>query len=106
MKYFLELDLEGNPVGVWADDQSGSLEGVDYAYSPEREDLAERARALVMDWTEQGLKAIPEDFLEYWSGQSLGGLTVRTEVFLTKDYTSSPECVKGILEKLRRGERL
>jgi hypothetical protein len=106
IRYFVEFDLSNNPVGVWAQDDSGLLDGVDFAYVQEAEDLEAEARQFIGDLVEANVERVEPGLIFYLAGQARYGRTARSQVYQTKQYPNAARCVKGILEKLRRREEI
>ena len=91
------------PIGVWAhgvDDCSA----VEVGYAPGFDDEEWDAQCVINRIVEQGIRELPEDFLEQHRDAVPVYLGSRTKVIETDKYGSVTELVDDLLEQIRKGK--
>ncbi|HOC93353.1 MAG TPA: hypothetical protein PKH33_13440 [bacterium] len=109
IRYFIEYKRpdpnkwEFIPIGVWAhgvDDHSAFEVGYVQGFDAEDWD----AQCVINRIVEQGIRELPEDFLERHRDAVPVYLGSRTKVFETDKYASVTELVNDLLEQIRKGK--
>jgi len=87
------------PIGVWV---QGPGPGHDLVieYLPGNPEAQEEADWIINRLVENGIKSLPEDFLEYHQRMLSPYRGVRDPVIETQDYFSSEECARSLIEKM------
>lgn len=109
IRYFIEHKRpdpnkwEFMPIGVWAhgvDDRSA----FEVSYVPGYDDEEWDAQSVINSIVEQGIRELPDDFLEQHREAVPVYLGSRTKVFETDKYGSVTEAVKYLLEQIQKGK--
>ena len=109
IRYFIEYKRpdpnkwEMIPIGVWAhgvDDRSAFEVG----YLPGYDDEEWDAQCVFNRIVEQGIRELPEDFLEQHREAMPVYLGSRTKIFETDKYASVTEAVSDLLEQIGKGK--
>ncbi len=109
IRYFIEHKRpdpnkwEFVPIGVWAhgvDDRSAFEVG----YVPGYDDEEWDAQCVINSIVEQGIRELPDDFLEQHREAVPVYLGSRTKVFETDKYGSVTEAVKDLVEQIKKGK--
>lgn len=108
LRYMIEYALRDRdtnphyePIGVWAQGSGPGLD-VEMAYLPGNEDYQEEADWVINRLVEDGIRSLPEDFLEYHRSTMSPYRGMRGEITMTEEYATPNECKKAILGILQQ----
>lgn len=87
------------PIGVWVQGPGPGLD-IEMAYLSGNEDYQEEADWVINRLVENGIKSLPDDFLEYHRSTMSPYLGMRGEIIEAEEYATLQACTKHILGTL------
>jgi len=109
LRYFIEYKRpdpnkwEFVPIGVWAQGVD-DLSALEVGYLSGNEEQEWDAQSVINSIIEQGIRELPEDFLEQHRDSVPVYLGSRTAVVETDKYENVAKLVEDVLEKIRKGK--
>jgi hypothetical protein len=96
-----DTDPRYEPIGVWVQGPGPGLDIV-MEYLPGNDEFQEEADWVINRLVENGIKSLPDEFLEYHRSTMSPYRAMRGEIVQTEKFATAEECVAKVLSCLPR----